>query len=221
MAMRYVPKTVGKRKTKGNSKTLFLWEETEKPYGFQKEDKEGDGRSWSKYAGFEEMCQRAKQHPWNPNHVLYNLQLAVGSCCYVKLCKPRNQHDIGANQNFYSYWQIFTKNIILTYQELRHPLAKSILNETNSNVRRPQLTLPANCILELLFSFFPALLHLRAHILFSVHKLFSVQFPHLPQRLWSVEETELQEEGKWWDLSSSHSGCSAAAMKLQATHFFQ
>lgn len=142
MAMRYIPKTVGERKTKGNSKTLFLWEETEKPYGFQKEDKEGDGRSWSKHAGFEEMCQRTKQHLWNSNHILHSLQLALGTCCHIKLCKPRNQH-IRASQSFYSYWQRFTKNIFLTYQELRHPLAKSILNESNGSMKRPQLTLLA------------------------------------------------------------------------------
>lgn len=125
---------------------------------FSKEDKEGDGRSWSKHEGFEEMCQRTKQHPWNSNHILHSLQLAVGTCCYVKLCKPRNQ-CISANQSFYNYWQRFTKNIILTYQELRHPLAKSILNETNSSMKRPQLPLftsklHAGAALLLIFSCF-------------------------------------------------------------------
>ena len=158
MAMRYVPKTVRERKTKGNSKTLLLWEEeTEKPYGFQKKTKREMVEVDQNMKDLR-TCQRTKQHPWNSNHILHSLQLAVGTCCYVKLCKPRNQ-CISANQSFYNYWQRFTKNIILTYQELRHPLAKSILNETNSSMKRPQLPLftsklHAGAALLLIFSCF-------------------------------------------------------------------
>lgn len=133
----------------------------------------------------------------------------MGHCCYAKLCKPRNQHDIRANQSFYSFSQRFTKNVILTYQELRKSLLPSskklswmkptVMWEDHSWLYRQ------TCILELLFfSFFPALLHLWAHIPFSVHKLFSVQFPHLPHRQWSTwKKKSYRRKGKWWDPSVS------------------